>query len=67
MAKFSCQAQSGTDTSSTSECIVKIANQTKTIKKLAAELRAVEALSKTQDSQIKQLQSSVKLGNVAFI
>ena len=64
MSQFSCQGQSGSSLGPASDCILKVADQAKTITKLQGDLGVLDASSKAQTAQIQQLQSSVK-GEVA--
>jgi hypothetical protein len=58
MGEFSCsQRPSGSNPAS--ECILKVADQAKKIAKLVGDLNSLQSLTKTQENDIQQLQTTV--------
>ena len=58
MSRFTCNG-GGSRLNPESECILRIANQTKRITKLQADLQSLQALAKTKENVIQQLQTTV--------
>ncbi|CAB4018344.1 ---NA--- [Paramuricea clavata] len=58
MGEFSC-SQGSSGSNSASECILKVADQAKKIAKLEGDLTSLQSLTKTQENDIQQLQTTL--------